>query len=174
MKIESVALDELHLDANNARAHDKKNLEALMGSLRQFGQRKPIVVTEDNVVVAGNGTVIAARMLNWSKIDVVKTPENWTEEQTMAFALADNRTAELATWDNEVLAEQLLELQDFGFLIEEIGFVIKEEKEKTDETGEMAWDERYEVVIECPNEFQQQELLNRFTIEGYKVRAIVI
>jgi ParB-like chromosome segregation protein Spo0J len=122
MKIESVAVDTLHLDEGNARLHDRKNLEALMGSLRQFGQRKPIVVTDDNVVVAGNGTLTAARMMDWTKIDVVRVPEDWTQEKIMAFALADNRTAELATWDSELLALQLLELQEFSVDIGEFGF----------------------------------------------------
>lgn len=134
MKIESVALDTLHLDEGNARLHDRKNLEALMGSLRQFGQRKPIVITDDNVVVAGNGTLTAARMMDWTKIDVVRVPEDWTQEKIMAFALADNRTAELATWDSEILALQLLELQEFSVDIAEFGFeqIVTPDFEPTD------------------------------------------
>lgn len=134
MKIESVAVETLHLDFSNARLHDRKNLEALMGSLRQFGQRKPIVITDDNVVVAGNGTLTAARMMDWTKIDVVRVPEDWTQEKIMAFALADNRTAELATWDSEILALQLLELQEFSVDIAEFGFeqIVTPDFEPTD------------------------------------------
>lgn len=174
MKIESIAIDKLELDAHNARLHSQENLDAIMGSLRQFGQRKPIVVTSENVVVAGNGTLRAARLLEWSKIDVVRVPEDWTEEQIIAFALADNRTAELATWDDEILGAQLMELQEADFLIDQIGFVQTEPKEVSEDTDPMTWDERYEVVVECSNEAQQEELLNRFSKEGYKVRAIVI
>lgn len=122
MKIESILIDELELDTHNARLHSQENLDAIMGSLRQFGQRKPIVVTIDNVVVAGNGTLRAARLLEWSKIDVVRVPEDWNEEQITAFALADNRTAELATWDDEVLGAQLLELQEMSIDIGSFGF----------------------------------------------------
>lgn len=105
-----------------------------MGSLRQFGQRKPIVITDDNVVVAGNGTLTAARMMDWTKIDVVRVPEDWTQEKIMAFALADNRTAELATWDSEILALQLLELQEFSVDIAEFGFeqIVTPDFEPTD------------------------------------------
>ena len=90
-KIETVLLDELQLDSNNARKHNEANIDAIAESLRKFGQRKPIVVTKENVVIAGNGTVEAARKIGWKGLDGVRVPENWTEEQIKAYALADNR-----------------------------------------------------------------------------------
>jgi DNA modification methylase len=60
--------------------------------------------------------------LGWTKIECVQVPGDWTAEQTKAFALADNRTAELAAWSPEVLAAQLVELEAAGFEIEEFGF----------------------------------------------------
>lgn len=174
MKIQTVLIDDLSLDENNARTHDEKNLAAIKGSLEEFGQRKPIVIDDYNVVIAGNGTVMAAELLGWTKIETVKVPSDWTEEQTKAFALADNRTAELATWDSDILAQQLIELQDVGFMIEQIGFVQEQPKVIDDSTESIQWDEKYEVVIDCENEFQQQELLTRFSKEGYKVRAMLI
>ena len=122
MKIESVAVEALTFDPNNARKHDGKNIEAIAGSLDLFGQRKPIVVTGKNVVVAGNGTLEAAKSLGWEKIDVVRVPDDWSADQVKAFALADNRTAELASWDDNVLASQLLELEDSGFKVSDFGF----------------------------------------------------
>jgi len=122
MKIETLQIKDLTPDPANARQHDEKNLKAIQGSLNQFGQRKPIVITEAGVIVAGNGTVEAAKRLGWLKIDAVRVPGDWTPEQTKAFALADNRTAELAAWSPEVLASQLVELEAAGFEIEEFGF----------------------------------------------------
>ncbi len=122
MKIETLQIKDLTPDPANARQHDEKNLKAIQGSLNQFGQRKPIVITEAGVIVAGNGTVEAAKRLGWLKIDAVRVPGDWTPEQTKAFALADNRTAELAAWSPEVLAAQLVELEAAGFEIEEFGF----------------------------------------------------
>lgn len=122
MKIETLQIKDLTPDPQNARQHDEKNLKAIQGSLKEFGQRKPIVITEEGVIVAGNGTVEAAKRLGWLKIDAVKIPKDWTPEQTKAFALADNRTAELAAWSPEVLSAQLLELEEAGFEIEEFGF----------------------------------------------------
>jgi DNA modification methylase len=122
MKLETVAIASLTSDPNNARKHDQKNLEAIVGSLKAFGQRKPIVVSSDGVVVAGNGTIEAAKRLGWDKIDVVRVPEDWTADQIKAFALADNRTAELASWNGEVLTAQLRELEFAGFEVAEFGF----------------------------------------------------
>lgn len=122
MKLESVAIASLVSDPNNARKHDEKNLEAIVGSLKSFGQRKPIVVSSDNVVVAGNGTIEAAKRLGWDKIEVVRVPDDWTADQIKAFALADNRTAELASWNGEVLTSQLRELEFAGFDVAEFGF----------------------------------------------------
>ena len=126
MKIERIQISSLTLDPNNARTHDNANLDAIAGSLTQFGQRKPIVIDQHNVVVAGNGTVTAAQSLGWTEIQAVRVPADWDAERIKAFALADNRTAELATWDQQVMATQLLELQEAGFDIEEFGFELHE------------------------------------------------
>ena len=73
-------------------------------------------------MVAGNGTLEAAKSLGWTEIAVARTPIGWTWDQIKAFALADNRTAELAEWDDKVLADQLLELDANGWELEELGF----------------------------------------------------
>ena len=122
LRIESVLISSLSFDTTNARRHDAKNLASIEGSLRLFGQRKPIVVTGANVVVAGNGTLEAAKSLGWSEISVVRIPNDWTAEQVKAYALADNRTAELAEWDAKVLADQLIELDAVGWDVAEFGF----------------------------------------------------
>lgn len=121
MKLETVLIDDLDLDPNNARKHDDKNLKAIADSLEQFGQRKPIVVW-GRTVVAGNGTLVSARSLGWKEIKAVRVPDSWTADQVKAYALADNRTAELAVWDEKVLSEQLLDLEAAGFDIKSFGF----------------------------------------------------
>jgi site-specific DNA-methyltransferase (adenine-specific) len=122
MNIETLRIAELTPDPNNARQHDDKNLKAIMGSLKEFGQRKPIVITEAGTIVAGNGTVEAAKRLGWLDIEVVKVPNDWTDAQVKAFAITDNRTAELANWNQEVLTSQLLELEADGWELTEFGF----------------------------------------------------
>jgi site-specific DNA-methyltransferase (adenine-specific) len=126
MQLEPLKISSLTLDPNNARTHDNANLEAIAGSLTQFGQRKPIVIDQNNVIVAGNGTVTAAQSLGWTEIQAVRVPADWDADRIKAFALADNRTAELASWDQQVMASQLLDLQEAGFQIEEFGFELAE------------------------------------------------
>jgi DNA modification methylase len=144
MKIQTLRIADLTPDPENARQHDEKNLKAIQGSLKEFGQRKPIVITEAGVIVAGNGTVEAAKRLGWLEIQAVKVPKDWTPSQTKAFALADNRTAELAAWSPEVLSSQLLELEKAGFEIEELGF---EKIEVAEEPRKIVEDEVPEEVI---------------------------
>jgi len=110
VKVESVPIATLSQDPANARKHDDKNLESIKASLRRFGQQKPIVVDSSNVVRAGNGTLAAATALGWDSINVVQTDLQGSE--ATAYAIADNRTAELAEWDDSVLAASLSSLAD--------------------------------------------------------------
>jgi DNA modification methylase len=138
MKIQTLQIKDLTPDPENARQHDDKNLKAIQASLKQFGQRKPIVITEAGVIVAGNGTVEAAKRLGWTEIAAVEVPGDWTPEQTKAFALADNKTAELAKWDVKVLNAQLLEFVESEFDIEALGFELPQVLElQGNEEGEL-------------------------------------
>lgn len=121
LKINEMPLDEIIFDPTNARTHSAENLRAIRGSLAAFGQRKPIVITSENIVIAGNGTVAAAKELGWETIAAVEVPQDWSAEKIKAFALADNKTAELADWDSAALSLQALELGD-EFNLEEFGF----------------------------------------------------
>ncbi len=122
LKIESMAIGKLTPDPENARKHSEANIAAIVESLSQFGQRKPIVISSDNRVIAGNGTLEAAKALGWKTIDTVVAPPDWSEAQLKAFALADNRVAELAEWDTSRLMEQAGELMGEGFALEAFGF----------------------------------------------------
>ena len=112
MKIEQTDIADLSLDPDNARLHDKKNLDAIKASLEAFGQRKPIVVA-DGIVVAGNGTLEAAQALGWTEIATVSADDLDADQRT-AFAIADNRTAELAAWDDTKLAQALAHVTEDG------------------------------------------------------------
>ena len=120
-RIERVAISSLVPDPANVRKHGAKNLDAIKGSLARFGQQKPIVVSAAGVVVAGNGTLAAAVALGWTEIDVVRSPLVGSE--ATAYAIADNRTAELAEWDDDALAQTLAALAiDDAALAEATGF----------------------------------------------------
>jgi hypothetical protein len=121
MKIERIPISSLVGDPANVRKHNTKNLDAIKGSLAKFGQQKPIVVGANNVVIAGNGTLAAAVALGWNEIDVVRS--QLLGPDATAFAIADNRTAELAEWDDELLRQQLASLAEYDDrLLEATGF----------------------------------------------------
>ena len=83
----------------------------------------------------------AARTLGWKQIEIVRVPNDWSSDQVKAYALADNRSAELAAWDEQVLASQLLELQEAEFDIELLGFELP-----VDELQDVVEDELPEQV----------------------------
>ena len=120
MKIQSVKIDDISQDPANVRKHSERNLSAIVASLRKFGQQKPIVVNADGIILAGNGTYEAAKRLGWDKIDVVWS--NLKGSDATGFAIADNRTAELAEWDETALAETLRALQSEDFDVEAAGW----------------------------------------------------
>ena len=117
-------IDSLKFDPKNARKHDNKNIDAIKGSLTKFGQQKPIVIDKNNVIVAGNGTVMAAKDLGWEHVNVVISELDSTHLK--AYALADNKSSELAVWDDTILKETLASLSLLDFNIEDIGFELSD------------------------------------------------
>lgn len=120
-----VPIDSLNLDPANARLHPERNLDAIKGSLSRFGQRKPIIVRANGrIVMAGNGLLTAAKALGWTEIAAVVLDDDAIT--ATAFAIADNRTADLANWDAEVLIKTMESLStdipsiDLGFLESEL------------------------------------------------------
>jgi DNA modification methylase len=105
----AVPCSDLTLDPANARRHPEANLEAIKGSLAVYGQVKPVVARADNgVVIAGNGTLEAARQLGWAHPAVVRVEMD--AATAVGYAIADNRTAELAGWDADALDRLLREV----------------------------------------------------------------
>lgn len=130
LAIKSMHIAALRDDPNNAREHNPRNIQAIRESLKEFGQQKPIVIDADGVIVAGHGTVIAARDLKWDRIDVVVT--RLEGDKRRAFAIADNRAGELSHFDEAKLLAQLPSLREVGL---PVGF-------SDDELAELAADFR--------------------------------
>ncbi len=120
MKVELVQIDSLKPDPNNARVHPEANLEVIRNSLKQFKQQRPLLVDKDGVVVAGNGTLAAAKSLGWETIAITRTELDGQDKA--AYALIDNRSALMAEWDDGKLAETLKSLNEDGWDIPAIGF----------------------------------------------------
>lgn len=96
----------------------KGDVAAIAASLDQFGQIKPIVVSLDGQIIAGNHTHAAAVTLGWTEIAAIRLPLKANETEALAIAIADNRTSDLSRWDNNQLADllQTIEAADIELL----------------------------------------------------------
>lgn len=131
-QIRLVNIDEVKTDPRNARQHPERNLETIKTSLRVYGQRKPIVVNQrTGIIEAGNGLWMAAKALGWEKIAVVYVDDDPT--MAMGYSIMDNRSAELAEWDDEVLGSLIEELKLEDFDLEFTGFDDEELRESLPE-----------------------------------------
>jgi len=102
----AVSVDSVSQDPSNVRVHPERNIQATAASLRRFQQRKPVVVNRKNgIVEAGNGTLECARLLGWKWVAAVMVEDDPTT--ATGYAIADNRTAEMAHWDYAGLTSML-------------------------------------------------------------------
>lgn len=117
LKSLAVDIDKLKPLPGNPRRND---VEAVMKSYARFGQRKPIVAQRDGTVTSGNHQLLAAKMLGWKEIAVVYTDDD--DVTAKAWALADNRIADLGYNDNEALLAMLADIKGDAELLEAAGY----------------------------------------------------
>lgn len=169
---------ELAIDPANVRKHNEKNLAAIKASLLRFGQQKPIVIDKSGVVRAGNGTLAAAQALGWAEIDCVISDLKGAE--ATAYAIADNRTAELAEWDDAVLTATLqsLEVEDAA-LLDAAGYTSAELRrivsamEARESTNIALGDVAFRVIVSVAGESEQAALIERLEAEGYTCQPLM-
>jgi DNA modification methylase len=120
MNSKQVPISSVSEDPSNARKHNEKNIASIKASLKRFGQQKPIVLGKNGVVIAGSGTLRAAKELGWDHIYV--TESDLTGANAIAYGIADNRTTETSEWDLPILGQHLDALKLDGFDLLDIGF----------------------------------------------------
>ncbi|UZG48467.1 site-specific DNA-methyltransferase [Caldimonas thermodepolymerans] len=120
-RIELWPIDKLLPYVRNARQHSDEQIAQIAASIAEFGFVNPILTGADGVLVAGHGRLAAARKLGLATVPVVVL-DHLTPTQRRALVLADNRLAELATWDDALLRIELEALQDDGFDLDLTGF----------------------------------------------------
>src|SRR5438046_9219808 len=120
MKIEYIPVRELRPYTNNARTHSKKQIQQIANSITKFGFCNPVLIDDAKQIIAGHGRVEAAKLLG---IDAVPTcrRSHLSEADKRAYTLADNKLAEKAGWDKELLAIELQGLIDLEFEIDFTG-----------------------------------------------------
>ena len=125
MRIVQVELEKLIPYARNARTHSDEQVAQVAASIREFGFTNPVLIDEDDGIIAGHGRVMAARKLELDKVPCIRL-SHLTEPQKRAYILADNKLAENAGWDSELLAIELEEISLEGLDLELTGFSLEE------------------------------------------------
>jgi len=121
MNFENRPTHSLRPYSGNARTHSPKQIKQIARSIERFGFNNPVLVDDDDQIMAGHGRVEAAKLLNMKTVPTVRL-SHLSESEKKAYILADNRLAEKAGWDNEVLAIELQGLVDLGFDVLLTGF----------------------------------------------------
>ena len=122
-KYSQIALTALAPYPNNARTHSDAQIEKIAKSIQEFGFLNPVLINKDNMIIAGHGRVMAAEKLGMKQVPCLRV-EHLTEAQVKAYILADNKLAEDAGWDMELVSRELEELKDMDFDIELTGFTL--------------------------------------------------
>jgi hypothetical protein len=112
---------DLEPHARNARKHSPEQIEQIAGLILRFGWTMPVLVDEAGTIIAGHGRVLAAQKLGYAEVPVL-VARGWSETQKRAYMLADNRVAELSTWDASMLSAELTALADDGLTAAMLGF----------------------------------------------------
>ena len=120
-QIEMVSIGQLLPYARNARTHDDAQVAQIAASIKEFGFNNPILIADDQSIVAGHGRLAAARKLGLTEVPVVRL-SHLSDTQRKAYILADNRLALNAGWDNDLLKLELQELEIDGVDLEMLGF----------------------------------------------------
>src|SRR5215217_1754732 len=120
-KVERWPIERLIPYARNARTHSQAQVDQIAASIKEWGWTTPVLVAEDNTLIAGHGRVLAARKLRISEVPVM-VAIGWTEAQKKAYAIADNKLTLNGGWDEELLGLELGELEVLGFDLDLIGF----------------------------------------------------
>ena len=167
-------IEEISPYENNPRNNDEA-VDAVAESIQEFGFKIPIVISGDNVVVAGHTRIKAAKKLGMKEVPCI-VADDLNEEQIRAFRLADNKSAEIATWDEEKLEQELAQIMNidmsvFGFDGEDTAFADEVVDDKYTINTKIP---QYEVTGDCPtiSEMLDDEKANSLIEEIEKSEGI--
>lgn len=119
--VERRSLADLIPNARNARTHSDGQVAQLAGSIREWGWTIPVLVDEAGTLIAGHGRVLAAHQLGLATVPVM-VARGWSDAKKRAYMIADNKLAENAGWDDDLLRSELADLLEAGLTGDLLGF----------------------------------------------------
>ena len=162
-RLEIISIEKLIPYSNNARTHSDEQIKKIQSSLREFGFVNPVLIDKDYGIIAGHGRIEAAKREGIREAPCVWV-EHLTEAQKKAYILADNKLAELAGWDENIIKIEFESLDKIDFDISLTGFDDYEIKEvekpfAKPNTEELRPYQKHHVLITCDAEKSPQVII---------------
>ena len=176
VNVKMVPIGEVVPYDKNPRLNDKA-VDAVASSIREFGFKVPIVVDGEGVVVSGHTRLKAAKSLGLTEVPVI-VADDLDDTKIKAFRLADNKVAELADWDESMLAEELAELADLSYDMSQFEFDLDLGGDGGDDLGDMPEElnvmETFALNVIVGSEAEQAELYEEMLERGYDVKVVAL
>lgn len=153
MQVKQISVKEIKPYEDNPRYNDEA-VQYVKESIKQFGFKVPLVISEDGIIVTGHTRYKASLELGLETIPCI-IADDLTEEQISAFRIADNKVGEISEWDEGLLLEELKALEEFNF--EDFGFTEYELKAlensfDVDDFGDLDdYEEPEKTYLKCPH-----------------------
>lgn len=168
-------VDDLIPYINNSRTHSDEQITQVASSIKEFGFTNPILIDENNGVIAGHGRLLASKKLDMNEVPCIVL-DGLTDAQKKAYVIADNKLALNSGWDVDTLTLEIDQLADMDFDLNLLGFDDNElakmfDEEQEPEIKEQEYSESFSIIIDCEDEEEQEKIFNRLDTEGYKCRV---
>ena len=184
LSIEYKNVDDLIPYVNNSRTHSDEQVTQVAASIKEFGFTNPILIDENNGIIAGHGRLTAAKKLKLEQVPTI-TLEGLTDAQRKAYVIADNKLALNAEWDFDLLKVEIESLQEDDFKLDLLGFdidelseilgfddIAEEDEEEPEQDYEDKYKEQYGVIIMCKSAEEQEKIFNKMQQNGYEVKVV--
>ena len=181
-----MAKDEIKLDPKNYRVHDEENKKVVKKSIKENGFGRSILLDSSDTIIAGNQTFessqelgLPVRVIETDGTEVIalkRTDLKTDDPKRVALAIADNSSSDSSTFDFDFMIEDGVSdiAEEYG-----VSFEVEDDRDDADNNNDQldksdSLEEKYEVVVQCKGELQQEEIFLRLTNEGYKCRVLTL
>ena len=182
-----INIDEIKPYERNARIHSSKQIKQIMEAIKAFGFTNPLLIDDENNLIAGHGRLEAVKQLNI--IDFKENPikelpaiviSGLSEADKKALIIADNKIAENASWDYDLLQAEFQELEAINYDLDLMGFDNLDEilgadidvEQETKEIKEVEINQKYELLIKCKDESELEQAYNENIEKGYECKVL--
>ena len=167
-------INDIQMYENNPRKNSDA-VQYVINSIQNFGFKVPIIIDKNNMIVCGHTRYKAARRLKMATIPCIMA-DDLDEDQIRAFRLADNKVAEMSTWDYDRLEQEVglldpleFDLADFGFFP---SYEADEDEEDNDTEDGISSEPSYSLVIDCESKAEQKDTYERLMKMGIIARMM--